>query len=74
MILTLVLLSCNNQTEKAVDNSAMPKTTDDKIKLHKLKKLFDKKWIISKYEIVGQIFPFTDVVKDDYTFFTLTIV
>ena len=40
LILTLVLLSCNNQTEKAVDNSAMPKTTDDKIKLHKLKKLF----------------------------------
>ncbi len=37
---TLGLLSCNSQTEKAVDNSTVPKTTDDKIKLHKLEKLF----------------------------------
>lgn len=41
-ILTLALgfLSCNGKTEKTVDNSTVSKATDDKIKLHKLKKLF----------------------------------
>ncbi len=39
-ILTLILISCNSQPEKSVDTSTKPKTTDDKIKLHKLKKLF----------------------------------
>jgi hypothetical protein len=36
----LGLLSCNSETEKTVDNSTVSKTLDDKIKLHKLKKLF----------------------------------
>ena len=40
LILSLGLLSCTRQTGKAVDNSTVPKTTDDKIKLHKLQKLF----------------------------------
>ncbi len=40
LTLTLGLLSCNGKTEKTVDKSTVPKTTDDKIKLHKLKKLF----------------------------------
>lgn len=40
LTLTLGLLSCNESTEKTVDNSTVPKTADDKIKLHKLKKLF----------------------------------
>lgn len=40
LILTLGFLSCNSQTEKAVDNSPISKTADNKIKLHKLEKLF----------------------------------
>jgi hypothetical protein len=40
LILALKLLSCNSRTEKAVDNSIATKTTEDKIKLHKLNKLF----------------------------------
>lgn len=40
LTLTLGLLSCNRQTEKAVDNSTVPKTVDNKIGLHKLEKLF----------------------------------
>lgn len=40
LTLTLGLLSCNERTEKTVDNSTVSKTADDKIKLHKLKKLF----------------------------------
>ena len=36
----LGLLSCNKQTEKKVDNSTITKTANDKIKLHKLEKLF----------------------------------
>ena len=41
-LLTLILglLSCNNQTQKSVDNSTVPKQTDNKIKFHQLKKLF----------------------------------
>ena len=41
-ILTLLfgLLSCNSRTEKTVDNSTVTKTADDKVKLHKLEKLF----------------------------------
>lgn len=41
-ILTLLLglLSCNNRTAKTVDNSSVIKTADDKVKLHKLEKLF----------------------------------
>ena len=41
-ILTLVLglLSCNNQTDKSVDSSIVQKTADNKVKLHKLEKLF----------------------------------
>ncbi len=40
-ILTLILglLSCNSRTEKTVD-STVTKTADDKVKLHKLEKLF----------------------------------
>jgi hypothetical protein len=40
LILTLGLLSCKSQTEKSVDNLTVPTTTNDKIKLHKLEKLF----------------------------------
>ena len=40
LTLTLGLLSCNSQTEKSVDNVTVPKTSDDKIKIHKLEKLF----------------------------------
>lgn len=36
---TLWLLSCNTQTKKTVDSSTVPKTGDEKIKLHKLEKL-----------------------------------
>jgi hypothetical protein len=39
-ILAFGLLSCNSKTEKTVDNSNIPKTSDNKIKLHKLEKLF----------------------------------
>lgn len=39
-MLSLGILSCNSRTEKAVDSSTVSKTTDDNIKLHKLKKLF----------------------------------
>jgi len=38
--LTLVLFSCNGQTEKTFDNSTVHKVAEDKIKLHKLEKLF----------------------------------
>lgn len=34
------LLSCESRTKETVDNSTVTKTADDKIKLHKLKKLF----------------------------------
>jgi hypothetical protein len=34
------LLSCNNRTEKTVDKSTLTKTADNKVKLHKLEKLF----------------------------------
>ncbi len=40
MILILELLSCNSQPEKSVDNLTVPNGADDKIKLHKLEKLF----------------------------------
>jgi len=40
LILALELLSCNSRTEKAVDNSIVTKTSEDKIKLNKLNKLF----------------------------------
>ena len=40
LILTLELLSCNGQSEKTVGNSTAPKAADNKIKLHKLDKLF----------------------------------
>ena len=40
LTLTLVLLSCISQTEKTVDNTTVTKTAYDKIKLHKLEKLF----------------------------------
>lgn len=33
-------MSCNSQTEITVDNSTVTKTADNKVKLHKLKKLF----------------------------------
>lgn len=39
LTLTFGLLSCNSQTEKAVDNSSVPKTAGNNIKLHKLDKL-----------------------------------
>ncbi len=35
----------------------------------KINKLFDKKWVITTYEIAGQNFPATDVGKDDCTIF-----
>lgn len=40
LILTLWLLSCAGKTEKKVDDPPMPKTGANKIKLHKLEKLF----------------------------------
>lgn len=40
LTLTLGLLNCKSQTEKTIDNSIFPKTADNKIKLHKLEKLF----------------------------------
>ena len=40
LTLTFGLLSCNRQTEKTVDNSPVHKVAEDKIKLHKLEKLF----------------------------------
>jgi len=40
LILPLGLLSCNSQTEKKVDISTITKTAFDKLKLHKLDKLF----------------------------------
>ncbi len=40
LTLTLGLLSCNGKTEKTVENSSVPRTTESKVKLHKLKKLF----------------------------------
>lgn len=40
LILILGLLSCNSQTEKLVENLTVPNRVDDKIKLHKLDKLF----------------------------------
>lgn len=40
LTLTLGLLSCTSQTKKTVDNSTVTKTSDDKVKLHKLEKLF----------------------------------
>jgi hypothetical protein len=40
MILILELLSCNSQPEKSVDNLTVPNGADDKIKLHKLEKIF----------------------------------
>lgn len=39
LILISVLLSCNSQTSKTVDNSTVTKTADNKVKLHKLEKL-----------------------------------
>lgn len=40
LTMTLGLLSCNIKIEKTVDSSTVFKTADDKIKFHKLKKLF----------------------------------
>lgn len=40
LTLALVLLGCNNLTEKSVGNSTNTITADNKIKLHKLEKLF----------------------------------
>ncbi len=40
LTLTLGLLSCFSQTEKTVDNTTLTKTAVEKIKLHKLEKLF----------------------------------
>ena len=39
-----------------------------------LNKLFDKKWVITTYEIAGQKFPATDHGKEeDFTIFMLTM-
>ena len=40
LILTVGLLSCAKQREKIVNNTTISNTTDDKVKLHKLIKLF----------------------------------
>lgn len=40
LTLTLGLFSCNSQVKKSVDDSTTPKTSSDKIRLHKLEKLF----------------------------------
>jgi hypothetical protein len=40
LTLTLGLLSCNGKTEKTVEYSSVRRTTESKVKLHKLKKLF----------------------------------
>lgn len=45
-ILSVGLLSCHNQTEKAVDHSAVLKTSDNKIKLRKLEKL----WVTGDFD------------------------
>lgn len=40
LTLYIVFLSCKSHSEKTNDNSTVPKTTDVKVQLHKLKKLF----------------------------------
>lgn len=40
IILTFTILSCTRKTEKTADYPIVPKKVDNKIKLHKLKKLF----------------------------------
>ena len=40
MILAFTILSCNRKTEKTTDHLVVLKKADNKIKLHKLKKLF----------------------------------